>query len=66
MSVAFSQTAAVCPECGNPTDASALSCARCGRLRYSAELAQFAQQAQTAMQAGDLIAARNYWLKAVD
>jgi Zn-dependent protease len=66
MSVAFSQTATACPECGSPTDASALSCARCGRLRYTAELEQFAQQAQTAMQAGDLTAARDYWLKAVE
>lgn len=66
MSAAFSQAAAVCPECGSATDASALSCARCGRLRYSAELEQFAQQAQTALQAGDLTGARDYWLKAVE
>ena len=66
MSAAFSQAAAVCPECGNATDASALSCARCGRLRYSAELEQFARQAQTAMQAGDLAGASDYWLKAVE
>src|ERR1700722_16019731 len=66
MSAAFSQAAVICPECGAPADASALSCARCGRLRYSAELQQFAQQAQTAMQAGDLIGARDYLLKAVE
>ena len=64
MSAAFSQTAAACPECNGAVDSSALSCARCGWLRHSAELEQLAQQAQTAAQAGDLSGARDFWRKA--
>jgi Zn-dependent protease len=64
MSVAFSQTAAACPECNGALNSSALSCARCGWLRHSAELEQLAQQAQTAAQAGDLTGARDFWRKA--
>jgi Zn-dependent protease len=65
MSPAQTEAANACLECGSALDRTSLSCAKCGRLRYSAELEDLAKRASQAAPTGDLRAVRDLWKQAL-
>jgi Zn-dependent protease len=58
-------TSVACPDCGASIDESALSCPACHALTHAKELESLAAQAQAATVRGDLVAAREFWLRSL-
>jgi Zn-dependent protease len=54
-----------CPQCDTRLPDDALSCPSCGQLLYSARLQELSNLAKLATQSGDLSAARQHWLEAL-
>jgi Zn-dependent protease len=56
---------AVCPQCATQLAPTMLACPACGRLVYSDELTQFAQDAREAADRGDISGALAHWRNAL-
>ena len=55
-----------CPACGTELSPVALACPACGVLTHADALKRFAADAEAAMKAGDLEAARSNWMQVLE
>src|SRR5689334_22358418 len=56
----------ICPQCGAELSPALLACPRCRRLVHGQRLAQLANEAKAATDAGDLVGASQKWRETLD